>query len=255
VGGDDVVAQTRQIFENMAKILAAGDAGFEDVLRVTVYLTDIADRAKINAEPLAWVTWLGQMFFWLVEVAVPGGLANQVWQHWIHVAYLCEVILIVGGLFIWDTVFTFGAWAMFFTVVAHVLVMVLGDTLRGRHSTRWAMTVILLSLAGVFTFLGVAQTLAAFEKWTLTDEVVKSIAGGGIAVAVICTFAWIMHRSLGSAARPVLRTLVWIAISALVALGALEILRWTGVVTEHPVVQLIGWIKTAWEARPLIPSE
>jgi 2-iminobutanoate/2-iminopropanoate deaminase len=48
VGGDDVVAQTRQIFENMAKILAAGDAGFEDVLRVTVYLTDIADRAKIN---------------------------------------------------------------------------------------------------------------------------------------------------------------------------------------------------------------
>ena len=48
VGGDDVAAQTRQIFENMARILAAGDAGFEDVLRVTVYLTDIADRAKIN---------------------------------------------------------------------------------------------------------------------------------------------------------------------------------------------------------------
>src|SRR5258708_18913310 len=48
VGGDDVAKQTRQIFENMAKILAAGDAGFEDVLRVTVYLTDIADRAKIN---------------------------------------------------------------------------------------------------------------------------------------------------------------------------------------------------------------
>jgi len=48
VGGDDVVAQTRQIFENMAKILAAADADLEDVLRVTVYLTDIADRAKIN---------------------------------------------------------------------------------------------------------------------------------------------------------------------------------------------------------------
>ena len=48
VGGDDVVAQTRQIFENMAKILAAADADLADVLRVTVYLTDIADRAKIN---------------------------------------------------------------------------------------------------------------------------------------------------------------------------------------------------------------
>ena len=48
VGGDDAVKQTRQIFENMKRILAAAGAGFADVLRVTVYLTDNADRARIN---------------------------------------------------------------------------------------------------------------------------------------------------------------------------------------------------------------
>lgn len=48
VGGDDVAAQTRQVFLNMAKILKIAGAGFEDVLKVTVYLTDINDRAKIN---------------------------------------------------------------------------------------------------------------------------------------------------------------------------------------------------------------
>jgi reactive intermediate/imine deaminase len=48
VGGDDAVAQTRQIFENMKRILEGAGAGFADVLRVTVYLTDIADRARIN---------------------------------------------------------------------------------------------------------------------------------------------------------------------------------------------------------------
>lgn len=48
VGGDDAAAQTRQIFENMKAILEAADAGFADVLRVTVYLTDINDRAAIN---------------------------------------------------------------------------------------------------------------------------------------------------------------------------------------------------------------
>ena len=47
-GGEDVAAQTRQVLRNMGKILAAAGAGFEDVLKVTVYLTDIADRAKIN---------------------------------------------------------------------------------------------------------------------------------------------------------------------------------------------------------------
>ena len=48
VGGEDPAAQTRQIFVNMAKILKAAGAGFEDVIRVTVYLTDVADRARIN---------------------------------------------------------------------------------------------------------------------------------------------------------------------------------------------------------------
>lgn len=48
VGGDDPAAQTRQILLNMQKILSAAGAGFKDVLKVTVYLTDVDDRAKIN---------------------------------------------------------------------------------------------------------------------------------------------------------------------------------------------------------------
>jgi len=48
VGGGDVVAQTEQIFINMKKILDKAGAGFGDVLKVTVLLTDIADRTKIN---------------------------------------------------------------------------------------------------------------------------------------------------------------------------------------------------------------
>jgi 2-iminobutanoate/2-iminopropanoate deaminase len=48
VGGDDVVAQARQVSANLAKVLEAAGAGFADVLKVTVYLTDVDDRAKIN---------------------------------------------------------------------------------------------------------------------------------------------------------------------------------------------------------------
>ena len=48
VGGDDVVAQTRQVFANLGAVLAAVGATFADVVKVTVYLTDIADRARIN---------------------------------------------------------------------------------------------------------------------------------------------------------------------------------------------------------------
>jgi 2-iminobutanoate/2-iminopropanoate deaminase len=48
VGGDDVVAQTRQVLENMRAILEAGGCGFEDVVKVTIFLTDIDDRPLIN---------------------------------------------------------------------------------------------------------------------------------------------------------------------------------------------------------------
>ena len=48
VGGEDVAAQTRQIFTNMKLVLDAAGASFADILKVTVYLLDVGDRARIN---------------------------------------------------------------------------------------------------------------------------------------------------------------------------------------------------------------
>jgi reactive intermediate/imine deaminase len=44
----DAAMQTRQILTNLQLVLAAAGASLADVLKVTVYLTDIADRAIIN---------------------------------------------------------------------------------------------------------------------------------------------------------------------------------------------------------------
>ncbi|HUF01888.1 MAG TPA: RidA family protein [Gaiellaceae bacterium] len=48
VGGDDVVAQTRQVLDNMRTVLGAGGCTFEDVVKVTIFLTDVDDRPLIN---------------------------------------------------------------------------------------------------------------------------------------------------------------------------------------------------------------
>jgi 2-iminobutanoate/2-iminopropanoate deaminase len=48
IGGADVVAQARQVFENMRAVLGAAGCGFEDVVKVTLFLTDIDDRPLIN---------------------------------------------------------------------------------------------------------------------------------------------------------------------------------------------------------------
>jgi 2-iminobutanoate/2-iminopropanoate deaminase len=48
VGSGDVVEQARQVFRNIESVLAAAGATIRDVVKVTVYLLDIADRARIN---------------------------------------------------------------------------------------------------------------------------------------------------------------------------------------------------------------
>ena len=48
VGGEDVVEQARAVFRNLGAVLAAAGAGFADVVKVTVFLTDVDDRPLIN---------------------------------------------------------------------------------------------------------------------------------------------------------------------------------------------------------------
>src|SRR3569833_792943 len=45
---DDVVGQVELVFQNLKKVLDTAGAAFSDVLKVTVYLTNVADRTKIN---------------------------------------------------------------------------------------------------------------------------------------------------------------------------------------------------------------
>jgi reactive intermediate/imine deaminase len=74
VVSDDVAEQTRQIFRNMKIVLDAAGATFADVLKVTVYLTDVNDRKKINPVRQEWFgdarpasTLIG-----IAELAIPG---------------------------------------------------------------------------------------------------------------------------------------------------------------------------------------
>jgi len=48
VGRDDVVAQARKVFENMGDVLRAAGCSFADVVKLTIFLTDVNDRPLVN---------------------------------------------------------------------------------------------------------------------------------------------------------------------------------------------------------------
>jgi 2-iminobutanoate/2-iminopropanoate deaminase len=46
--GGPIEDQARRVMANLGAVLAAGGAGFEHVVRTTVYLVDLADFARVN---------------------------------------------------------------------------------------------------------------------------------------------------------------------------------------------------------------
>jgi reactive intermediate/imine deaminase len=44
----DIASQTRQVFENMQAVCAAANGSLADIVRVGIYLTDLADFAVVN---------------------------------------------------------------------------------------------------------------------------------------------------------------------------------------------------------------
>ena len=46
---EGVAAQTEQVLDNLGAVLAAAGAGFADVVKTTIFLTDMADFQTVNA--------------------------------------------------------------------------------------------------------------------------------------------------------------------------------------------------------------
>ena len=74
VGAGDPAAQTRQIFKNLQQILDAAGATVGNILKVTVFLTDVSDRAKINPvrQEFFGETRPASTLIGVRELAVPG---------------------------------------------------------------------------------------------------------------------------------------------------------------------------------------
>ena len=76
VGGDDVVAQAREVFAIMRRVLSTAGMGPEHVARVTVYLLDVDDRPRINPvrEAFFGATRPASTLVEVSRLAVPGAL-------------------------------------------------------------------------------------------------------------------------------------------------------------------------------------
>ena len=70
----DIEAQTRQVFANIAAVLAAAGGSFADVVKVTVFLLDVDDRQRVNRvrEEVFGATRPASTLVEVSRLAIPG---------------------------------------------------------------------------------------------------------------------------------------------------------------------------------------
>ena len=73
-----VEAQARQIFRNLSAVLDAAGKGFADVVRVGVFLTDMADFAALNAVYAEHFTQPYPARTTVAVAALPGGASVEI---------------------------------------------------------------------------------------------------------------------------------------------------------------------------------
>ena len=147
-------------------------------------LEALAEKHRVGSKRVAWVTRLGQIFWGLVEVAVPGSFWNLLFRQWIKLLYVFEAFLIVGGILLLDEAMQrFGFVLLAITGTTHACVKLLGDYMRsGRFRFLRSLSGIgLIILASIFiasAALGFDDLLKVLDlkDWAAAQPSVVSVS-------------------------------------------------------------------------------
>lgn len=122
-------------------------------------LEDIANHNALDGKSLAWIARLGQVFWGLVEVAVPNSILNLLMFHWLRVLYVLELLLLIACfLFTAPAELQNFAWKIFaITITVNLAVLLLRDKMRGRKGWRYALGVIVVGLVLILAGIGAAD--------------------------------------------------------------------------------------------------
>src|SRR5207245_2265399 len=122
----------------------------------------LSERRRVSSTYAAWIARVGQIFWALVEVAVPRSFPNLFFRHLLKLVYFLEALLIAGStLLVAPDVQKFALTAFGLTAAIHLAVVILSDLLQSRHrlvnlaKVAGGAGLIVLIVLGVVTLSGI----------------------------------------------------------------------------------------------------
>jgi patatin-related protein len=146
--------------------------------QVTGKIFDELAKGKPGEKGIRWIARAGQLFWGLVEVAVPGSVANLLMFHWLKLLYLLEALLVVGGILFGQPDVKNVGWSLLaLTFAINLAVLLLGDFMRGKKRWLWLALILLIAVIGFFAAVGADELLnVGFRK--KISETAHQVTGG-----------------------------------------------------------------------------
>lgn len=134
-------------------------------------LDSLSRKRGVNNKSSVWIVRLGQIFWSLVEVAVPRSFPDLIFRHWLKLVYFLELLLVAGStVLLAKEVQQFALMAFGITAGVHLAVVLLRDLIESKN--RWvnlakaigaAILVTLIIIGG----LSVSAMLGGSLGWNL----------------------------------------------------------------------------------------
>ena len=176
-------------------------------------LDSLGKKKGVNSRYSLWIIRLGQIFWSLVEVAVPRSFPDLLFRHWLKLVYFLEALLIAGStLLLAKEVQQFALTAFGITAAVHLAVLILRDLIQSKN--RWAniaktlggVVLVALIVSGGLAFSAVLGGQFAWDVlWTartfvLSDEDIglnwKTLARVLLVLFVFTVFFWAIRKDL-----------------------------------------------------------
>ena len=176
-------------------------------------LDSLSKKKGVNSKYSLWIIRLGQIFWGLVEVAVPRSFPDLMFRHWLKLVYFLEALLIAGStLLLAKEVQQFALTAFGITASVHLAVLILRDLIQSRN--RWAnlgkaiggFLLVALIVSGGLAFAAVLGVEFAWNViWTtrtfvLTEHDIgmnlKTFARVLLILVVFTVFLWAIRSDL-----------------------------------------------------------
>jgi len=211
--------ELRQFYEDNFRLRSKlePESTLRSAARATTVIGKILDSLSkgrgVSSKYSLWIVRLGQIFWALVEVAVPRSFPDLVFRHWLKLVYFLEVLLIAGStLLLAKEVQQFALTAFGITAAVHLAVLILRDLIQSRN--RWAnlgkamgaVVLVVLIVSGGLAFSAVLGGEFAWNViWTLRTFVMtdhdwglnlKSLARVLLILVVFSVFLWAIRNDL-----------------------------------------------------------